>query len=84
MLGNAGTIIGIEVFHEVAQFMFFHVVSVRWKALNVIREGFEGPVLPSGPAGHAMRQTTEIHGFRGGSRILSRLKNGGECTVWGP
>ena len=72
----AETMVNIEVFMRLPFFCFFMFSVSNGRLLDVIWEGFEGPVLPSGPAGHAMRQTTEIHGFRGGSRILSRLKNG--------
>ena len=62
----AETIVNIEVFMRLPFFCFFMFSVSDGRLWDVISEGFEGPVLPSGPAGHAIRQTAEIHGFQAG------------------
>ena len=62
----AETLVNIEVFMRLPFFCFFMFSVSDGRLWDVIGKGFGEPVLPSGPAGQAMRQTTEIHGFQAG------------------
>ena len=72
----AETMVNIVVFMRLPFFCFFTFSVSDGRLWDVIWEGFEGPVLPSGPAGHAGRLLKSMIS-RQGSRILRALRFGG-------